>query len=64
MGLLVPEARNGVATDVVWVGFEIELFEIGEAIEGFLFRTSIPTSEEPTILSELKVRQNELDDVL
>ena len=62
-GFAVPEGGDCVAACVVGVGFQVELFEACEAVEGIAVGGAIAASEEPAVVGEIKVCVNYLNDV-
>lgn len=61
--LLVPEDRHGEASNVVRVGFVVQLAELGESIERIFWSGAMVSGEQPTFLGEGEVAKDELDDI-
>ena len=64
LALFVPEGWYGEASYVVRIGFVVELTELGEAVERVFRGGAMVSREEPSVLGEGKVAEDQLDDVL
>lgn len=60
--LLIPQCWHGVSARVIWVSFEVEVFQVLEPVYRVFLVRALATGEKPPVGTEFKVENGDLDD--